>query len=127
VTSDRLLLDTHLLIWWVTGNPIIQPGLRKAIEGATAFLSIVSTWEIAIKISVRKLDLPLTFSDLLEHVGFELLPLRLEHVRDVGGLPMHHRDPFDRMLIAQARVENLVLVTRDRQFDSYDVRTFWPT
>ena len=83
----------------------------------------MSLWEIAIKLSLGKVGLPIAMEDLLSTAGFTLLPLTLDHVAEVGLLPFHHRDPFDRMLIAQTRVEGLRLVTRDRGIERYDVLT----
>lgn len=123
--AQRILLDTNFLLWWAEGSARIRPHLRVQIENrAPAYASLASAWEIAIKSSIGKLRLPLAFEDFLDRFGFELLPIRLEHVREVEMLPFHHRDPFDRMLVAQARVDNLQIITRDRDLEAYDVGVY---
>ena len=123
--AQRILLDTNVLLWWAEGSARIRPRVRTAIENRTLVLaSLSSAWEIAIKASIGKLRLPLPFDDLLDQVGIGLLPIRLDHIREVEVLPFHHRDPFDRMLVAQARVDGLQIITRDRYLDAYDVAVY---
>jgi PIN domain nuclease of toxin-antitoxin system len=125
VMAQRILLDSNVLIWWAEGNPQIGQHLRVQIENRPlAFASLASAWEIAIKSSIGRLRLPLGFDEFLDRFGFELLPIRLDHIREIEMLPFHHRDPFDRMLVAQARIEGLQIVTRDRHLEAYDVGVY---
>jgi PIN domain nuclease of toxin-antitoxin system len=125
VMAQRILLDSNVLIWWAEGNPRIGPRLRVQIENRPlAFASLASAWEIAIKSSIGRLRLPLGFDEFLDRFGFELLPIRLDHIREIETLPFHHRDPFDRMLVAQARIEGLQIITRDRHLEVYDVGVY---
>lgn len=119
----RILFDTHALLWYVTGNTrlsnahralIIDPAHRKCV-------SIVSLWEIAIKTSSGKLFLLRPLHDLVP-AGINILPLRLGHLLHLQTLPHHHRDPFDRALIAQAIAEGLALLSVDGQFAAYDLQ-----
>lgn len=118
-----LLLDTHVLLWALTDDPRLDPTAREAIvDGRTEVLvSAASTWEMAIKSRLGKLRIPDDLIQQLEAARFEHLPVTLEHGLAVGGLPDHHRDPFDRLLVAQAQVEQLTLVTHDPQLHRYDV------
>lgn len=118
----RLLLDTHALLWWDEGAGLHQRA-QLAIEAADqVYVSAVSGWEIAIKVSLGRLRPRRTVAEATSESGFEELPVRLHHAAVVAGLPWHHRDPFDRMLVAQALAERLTLVTRDRAFRPYGVR-----
>jgi PIN domain nuclease of toxin-antitoxin system len=123
-----LLLDTHVLIWWVLKDPKLGKRTRKEIlrEGAHSFISAVSVWEIGIKSAAGRLELrdsPENWMPRLLAKGFEPLPITIQHAIMAGPLPPHHRDPFDRMLIAQAQCEDLTLVTADPLIFTYDVRT----
>jgi PIN domain nuclease of toxin-antitoxin system len=121
-----LLLDTHAAIWWMEGSPRLPAACYRALRRREfAYVSLASAWEVAIKTSLGRLRLAARFGATIEASGFGLLPLTLEHVEEVEALPLHHRDPFDRMLVAQARVENLTLVTGDPKLAAYDVRRFW--
>lgn len=118
----RLLLDTHALIWWAEDRPM-APAAGAAIGSPdnTRFVSAVSVWEAEVKIAIGKLKIHFDLAtDPLDH-GFEALPITLAHAAAAGRLPLHHGDPFDRMLIAQAQLEGLTIVTRDPVFDSYAV------
>ncbi len=123
-----MLLDTHTFLWFLEGSQRIPQHVRAAIEdsGNPAYLSIVSVWEISIKVGLGKLDAPRDVSSWLpaelEAQLLGLLPLRLQHATAVEHLPFHHRDPFDRLLIAQAIAEGLLLVTADRRFELYPVQ-----
>ena len=118
----KLLLDTHALIWWAEDQPM-DTAARTAIGSAdsTRFLSAVSVWEAEIKVAIGKLKIhfdPAT--DPLDR-GFEPLPITSAHAAAAARLPRHHGDPFDRMLVAQAQLEGLTIVTRDPVFDNYAV------
>ena len=118
----RLLLDTHALIWWDVGV-----GLRRAAERAIrdadqVYVSAVSGWEVAIKVSLGRLRTKRSVVDAVTQSGFEELPVRLRHAEVLARLPRHHRDPFDRILAAQALAEGLTLVTRDRSFLPYGLK-----
>lgn len=119
----QLLLDTHALIWWLSKDVKLSARAYKEIANPCnlVFVSAASAWEIAIKKSIKKLETP---DDLVEQIkakNFQPLAITIEQALAVEKLPMHHQDPFDRILIAQAQCLNLTIVTRDRQFNSYDV------
>jgi PIN domain nuclease of toxin-antitoxin system len=126
----RLLLDTHAFIWWDSQPERLSPQARAALEDPlnTVLMSVASLWEIQIKRAVGKLMLRAPLETLVadqQANGFHLLPVTLGHVLALDPLPLHHRDPFDRMLAAQAPAEGAVLVTRDPVFDAYPVQTLW--
>lgn len=119
----RLLLDTHVVLWWLQDAPhlgapartaIAEPDNSVAVSAATAF-------EIAIKKKLGKLRAPDDLVEQLEDNAFDELPVTIVHGLEAGALPLHHRDPFDRLLIAQARIDGLTLVTADQQLNQYDV------
>ena len=120
----RLLLDTHVVLWQLGGTRTVGPQARDAIERADELtFSVVSFAEIGIKAAVGKLTVP---RDLREHIldsGVGILGLASDHGLGVADPPVHHRDPFDRLLISQARSEGLTIVTADRHFTQYDVPT----
>ena len=117
----KLLLDTHLLLWWLGNSPSLSAKARELIGEPenTVFISAVSLWEIWLKESLGKLRLPSNFEDRLAAEPFEALPLTARQTNRVALLPWHHRDPFDRMLIAQAQVEHLTLLTADEVVLAY--------
>ncbi|MFC3631532.1 type II toxin-antitoxin system VapC family toxin [Paracoccus angustae] len=118
----RLLLDTHIVLWAMADDARLSRALRDAIAGAEAlFISAATVWEVAIKASLGKLDVPADLFDRALSAGAQPLPISWTHARAVAELPPHHADPFDRLLIAQARTEGLALVSVDRQFGAYDV------
>lgn len=125
------LLDTHALLWFLLGDKRLSDTARGIIEdpGNEIAVSVASLWEISIKVSIGKLTLhqpfEVLFPDTLNAERIALLPLRVEHLRRVILLPFYHRDPFDRLLIAQAAEEQAVLVTRDAVFSAYNVTTQW--
>ncbi len=120
----RLLLDTHVVLWWRQDSRRLRRELRTAIAAASAvYVSAASAWEAAIKAAIGRLRLDEPFAAHVAAAGFEPLPITFEHAAAVGGLPRHHADPFDRMLVAQARVERLTIVTQDDVFGAYDVET----
>jgi PIN domain nuclease of toxin-antitoxin system len=123
----NLLIDTHVLLWLLAGSPRLSGHVLATLANRRngVFLSVVSTWEIAIKAGLGKLDLPPNLHtwlpDELDAAGLKLLPIDLKHSLGVESLPQHHRDPFDRLLIAQAVSDGLTIVTADQVFDFYDV------
>ena len=123
----KLLLDTHVFIWWDSQSTSLSASMRAVCEDPenTLYLSMVSVWEMQIKAQIGKLDLdrplPLLISDQLESNSVKILPIELPHIFALGTLPMHHRDPFDRLLISQAQSEGLVLVSDDAIISQYDV------
>lgn len=126
----RLLLDTHALLWWLLDDPALPAAPRRAIERAEAvFVSAASVWEVAIKQRLGRLpELTLGVAELPALIReSRFLPLAVDdrHAAAVATLPLHHRDPFDHLLIAQALTERLTLVTRDRQFAAYGVTLRW--
>ncbi len=121
----RLLLDTHTLLWWLADDPTLAHAARQAIaaEDSAVFASAASAWEIAIKTALGKLDAPGDLEDQLVRHRFEPLSITIAHALAAGALPHHHEDPFDRVLIAQAKAEDLTVVTRDPRFRLYGVST----
>lgn len=119
----NLLLDTHTLIWVFTGDEGLSVRARGAIRDGRnlVYVSAATAWEIAIKRAPGKLKAPDNLQEGLERYRFASLDISLEHALAVERLPAHHRDPFDRMLVAQARVEGMTLVTRDSRIKAYDV------
>jgi PIN domain nuclease of toxin-antitoxin system len=119
----RLLLDTHVILWFDSGARL-SPAATKAIgEAAEVYVSAISGWEVAIKSTLGKITTSRSVSTACEEAGIRELPVLLRHAEILAELPLHHRDPFDRMLVAQAQAEGLTLVTRDPAFASYDVAT----
>ena len=127
----KLLLDTHTFIWFIMGSPNLSANARALIEDVAneSFLCVASLWEIAIKLSIGKLTLSAPFDVLIPQQlslnGFELLNIKIDHVAVVATLPFHHRDPFDRLLIAQAMAERMPIVSIDAVFDVYPVTRLW--
>lgn len=124
----RLLLDTHVLLWWLSDDAHLGAGAREQVAAAeVAAVSVVSAWEIVLKQSLGKLSAPDDLAQQLERHQFTVLPIHLGHALRLRELPHHHRDPFDRMLIAQAGSEGLTIVTADSQFARYDVPVYSAT
>jgi PIN domain nuclease of toxin-antitoxin system len=127
----RLLLDTHALIWWLAGDETLSVAAREAIgeAGNDVFVSAASAWEIATKHRLGKLagvePIVADIDGVIAEQGFEGLAISLRHGQVAGMLPGPHRDPFDRMLIAQAMLERLVLVSNEAPFDAYGVARLW--
>ena len=117
------LLDTHVLLWWLSEPSQLSAEARNAIaKGSHAvYVSSAAAWEVAIKKALGRLEFPGNLAEVLEKDHIEVLTITLPHALAVADLPLHHQDPFDRMQIAQARLENLVLITRDPQISRYDV------
>jgi PIN domain nuclease of toxin-antitoxin system len=127
----RVLLDTHTFLWWNTDDPLLSLHAREIIASGEneVFLSAASVWEIVIKTTKGKLVLPEEpaqyISNRMSLYRFRPLPIQISHAAHVYDLPPHHNDPFDRMLIAQSRLESIPLVTRDEDIRRYDLETLW--
>jgi PIN domain nuclease of toxin-antitoxin system len=127
----RALLDTHALLWWLAGDSALTRPARKIIADTknTLVVSAASAWEIATKVRLGKLptaaSLAADFTSYIERERFQLLSISVEHALRAGLLPGSHRDPFDRMLIAQAQAENLPIVSKEGIFDAYGLRRIW--
>jgi PIN domain nuclease of toxin-antitoxin system len=121
----RLLLDTRVFLWWASVDPGLSDEARHAIASVDSFVAVSAAvaWEIGLKRTRRKLDAPTDIREQLVRHGFEALPITIEHAITAAALPDHHRDPFDRMLVAQAQLEGLTIVTRDQKIGAYDVAT----
>ena len=125
-----LLLDTHALIWFINGSeelPSKSIGLIKNIRNR-CFISIASIWEIGIKLSLKKLELNCEFEELaeiLDNNDIEILPISFEHIQKLLELEFHHRDPFDRIIIAQSLYEEIPIISKDRFFENYNTTIFW--
>jgi PIN domain nuclease of toxin-antitoxin system len=125
--AATLLLDTHALLWWMTGDRRLPRPARERIADADqlAVASAVSAWEIAIKQAMGKLSAPRDLLAAVEASGLAWIPINEREAYDAGGLPQHHRDPFDRLLIAQALSRSATLVSGDPIFDRYGARRLW--
>jgi len=123
----RLLLDTHALIWTARDPERLSEAAASAVSDPEndVYVSAVTGWEVAIRRARGRLRFPDVDRAMLAALQLTELPISLAHAAEAGALPDHHRDPFDRMLIAQARADDLVLVTRDRAFDPYEVKRHW--
>ncbi|MBR5965040.1 MAG: type II toxin-antitoxin system VapC family toxin [Treponema sp.] len=123
------LIDTHALLWYLRDSPEISKTAKEAIDKSDRiFTSIASLWEIAIKRNIGKLDLEFSsvqIERLCIQKEISLLPIKAEHLDKLNDLPKHHKDPFDRLLIAQALAENLCIITRDQTIPQYDIKTLW--
>lgn len=119
----KVLLDTHILLWWLAANTALPTAAHDVIaDPATAVaVSAASAWEIAIKKSHGRLVAPDDLPEVLQANNFDHLPITVTHALAAGALPAHHADPFDRMLIAQAQLESLTLITTDPRFSDYEV------
>ncbi|MBD2107589.1 type II toxin-antitoxin system VapC family toxin [Nodosilinea sp. FACHB-13] len=124
----KLLLDTHTFIWWDREPNLIPPATLQLMRESQMLLSLVSLWEIQIKTQLGKLNLNMPLSSLVEHHqenGMALLAITLPHILALEQLPQYHKDPFDRLLIAQGRVESTAIVSRHSNFKSYDCQVIW--
>jgi PIN domain nuclease of toxin-antitoxin system len=124
----RYLLDTHAILWCAQGNECVPSGVRAIIRDGECFYSVASLWEIAIKQSLGKLDTELSLSDLDEQcqlAGLRRIAIDIAHLERIKALPDVHRDPFDRLLVAQALEEELVVITCDGLIPRYPVQTIW--
>lgn len=120
----ELLLDTHALLWWLADDPRLGPRAREQIArpAIPVHVSAATAWEIAVKRTLGKIAAPGDIREWIAREGFLELPIGCAHAIESAALPWHHRDPFDRLLIAQARLEDLELVARDDEIDRYEVR-----
>lgn len=120
----RLLLDTHVMVWWLSDTEKLSPQSVSAISDPRndVFVSAITGWEIAYKRVRKQIIAPDNLETLIEERGFTHLPLTFHHVERSARLPLHHRDPFDRFLIAQAQVDGLTIVTRDKHIPLYGIQ-----
>ncbi|MBU1615983.1 type II toxin-antitoxin system VapC family toxin [bacterium] len=127
----KLLLDTHSFLWFISGSPKLGTTARTLIENVfnQPFLSVASLWEMAIKVSLGKLKLDQPFERLIPYQlklnGIDLLEIKIQHTAIVSKLPFHHRDPFDRLLVAQAMVGQMPIVSADTTLDAYTITRMW--
>jgi len=127
----RLLLDTHAVLWFIANDPQLSPTARDLIRdgGNELWYSTASLWEIAIKLNLGKLKLGGSFPDFIDqqlaHNRIQVVPITLAHLGIVSQLALHHRDPFDRLIIAQAIAETLPVISIDQKFDLYPVKRIW--
>ena len=118
----NLLLDTHVVIWWLTDDPTLSDEIKSALDQEPdVYVSSATIWEVALKQAIGKLAEPTDLPERIRDSGFRELPITSEHAIVAGRLPLIHRDPFDRMLVAQARCAGLTLVTRDPDIHKYEV------
>ncbi len=119
----NLLLDTHALLWWLDDHPSLSERARTTISDGRnlIFVSAVVIWEIRIKQALGKLEIPPDFRQVLDQQPFEMLAITVAHAHAVADIPAIHRDPFDRMLIAQASVEGFTIISRDAVFEQYKI------
>ena len=127
----NILLDTHAFLWFVDDSPRLSESAWTLIEAEDSqpFLSIASLWEMAIKVSLGKLQLDQAYDSFISHQlamnGIGILNLSLEHVAGVATLPFHHRDPFDRLIAVQSKIEKMTLPSADPLFDAYEIERIW--
>ncbi len=127
----KYLLDTHAFMWSDSTPSLLSAEAAAVIRDPNSiiYLSMISIWEIQIKYQIGKLSLTMPLSKIIERQQheneIELLPIRLSHILELGNLALHHRDPFDRLLIAQARIEDLTLISSDSRFGQYPVKVIW--
>jgi PIN domain nuclease of toxin-antitoxin system len=127
----RVLLDTHVFLWWINDDDRLSSAARDVLSDGEnqLFFSAVSGWEIAIKTQLGKLEMPSNLeqfiAEQLDHNAIDSLPIQLSHALHVYNLPQFHRDPFDRLLVAQGQLENLPLLTSDPQLGKYKVQVVW--
>ncbi len=117
----KYLLDTHILIWWAEGNKKLKPSHKEIIANGEnmIFISVVSVWEIIIKIKLKKIRLKTPIDKIIKRYDFNVLDIKMDHILELNKLKDYHKDPFDRLLITQSRVENLTLLTDDKLINQY--------
>lgn len=121
----RLLLDTHVLLGWLTKDERLHPSVLKVIAGGEVYVSAATVWEMAIKSSLGKLRIPTDLESQMSAADFRELPVTIAHAAIAAQLPLHHKDPFDRMLVAQAFQESLTLLTNDAMLAHYNARVMF--
>jgi PIN domain nuclease of toxin-antitoxin system len=126
----KLLLDTHTFVWFINGDSLLSNKAKKEIlkPSNSKFISIASIWEMAIKISLGKLKVNYQFQEIFKQIeenGFEILPIVFEHTLLVSQLEFYHRGPFDRIIIAQSISEDMTIISKDGNFDAYNVKLLW--
>lgn len=127
----KIILDTHAFLWFINGDEKLSLAARTAIEKPVnqCVISIVSLWEMSIKSSIGKLEIPVSIQQFYEDYiignGISLLPIEPIHLDKLHQLPFHHKDPFDRLIIAQAQVENIMVISCDEYFPAYDIHCLW--
>lgn len=115
-----LLLDTHVVLWWLTDDDALDPAIKSRLDvDSEIFVSAATVWEVGVKQALGKLTGEGSLAEQVRDSGFSVLPISADHAIAASGLPLHHRDPFDRILIGQALVEGLTVMTRDRAFSAY--------
>jgi len=126
------LLDTHAFLWFINDDKSLSQAAKAVIEDPanTIYLSVASVWEMAIKVRLGKLEMPLPFLDFMteqmrRNSRLRLLGINIEHADIVASLPLYHRDPFDRMIIAQSLLAEFSIITKDKAFDDYEVESYW--
>lgn len=126
-TVTTFLVDTHALLWWLAADRRLPRVVRDQIADPQhrVLVSAVSAWEVAIKAALRKLSAPDNLLEVVERSGLEWIAVEPGEAYAVGGLPLHHRDPFDRLLVAQARERDARLISHDETFDAYEVQRAW--
>ncbi|NJM19867.1 MAG: type II toxin-antitoxin system VapC family toxin [Richelia sp. RM2_1_2] len=126
----RFLIDTHTFLWFIHDSPKLSANAKNLLESDNdLWVSIVSLWEIAIKVNISKLTLPNNYENFIPEQltvnDIEILPIKMAHLAIYTTLPLHHRDPYDRLLIAQAMTEKVSIISADVAFDSYSVSRIW--
>lgn len=123
----RLLLDSNAFLWWAEAHPALSAAARDAIADPAneSLVSIAALWELVIKSSLGKLALPDDVETMVSSQGFSVLPISFVHLRRFAALPRHHKDPFDRLIIAQALAEGIPIASADRRFPAYGVQILW--
>ena len=123
----KFLIDTHIFFWWCEGNPILGEKTSLLIREASneILVSTASLWELIIEEKTGKLKLPKNILSLIETNQFAELPVTISHLETLRTLPLHHRDPFDRLLIAQSKAERIPIITKDKEFGLYDSKIIW--
>lgn len=127
----KVMIDTHAFLWFIEGDVNLSQSARILIENMKyqKFLSIASLWEMSIKASLKRLELKADFSTIVQQYvygnGFELLSIKPEHLDQLASLPFYHKDPFDRLIIAQGLAESIPIITKDSMFKNYAIQLFW--
>lgn len=124
------LIDTHTLLWYFKGDSQLSIKAKDILEDEKKdkYVSIVSIWEIAVKLTIEKIQLYYPFSDIVHKLSFEkigILNVSFKHTQQIISLPLHHRDPFDRMIIAQSITEDLTIISKDKNFSLYPIKLLW--